>query len=86
MHRLIATIICVVALNSPLTAAPHANRAAVLALLRREGILSGNTRVMNVSWSETGQFWVVRLRDAKGAMTNWSVDAAAKDYQYICQH
>ena len=63
---------------------PHASRQAAIQLLHREGILHGKTRVDSATWS--GDFWIVSLRHADGKITNWTVDAKAENYSYVCQH
>ena len=63
---------------------PHASREAAIQLLRREGILYGKTRVDSATWS--GDFWMVSLRHIDGKITNWTVDAKAENYSYVCQH
>ncbi len=78
---LFATDVCVA---EPLTPKTHASRKAVLQFLRQEGILNGKTRVVDSTWNDT--FWIISLRHPDGKVTNWTVDAAAKDYSYICQH
>ncbi len=62
----------------------HASREAAIQLLRSEGILHGKTSVAGATWS--GTFWFISLRHPDGKTTNWTVDAAAKDYSYICRH
>ena len=63
------------------TAAPHASREAAIQLLRREGILHGDTRVDSANWS--GHFWIISLRHPDGKITNWTVDAKAENYSYV---
>ncbi len=64
------------------SARAHASREAAIQLLRREHIMDSNTRVTDATWS--GTFWIISLRHQDGHTTNWTVDAAAKDYSYIC--
>ena len=78
---LFAARICAAEPSPPKT---HASREAAVQLLRQEGILSGNTRVVDANWG--GTFWIISLHHPDGKVTNWTVDAAAKDYSYICQH
>ncbi len=68
----------------PQNSKPHASREAAIQFLRQEGILNGKTQVVDATWSDT--FWIVSLRHPDGKVTNWTVDAAAKDYTCICQH
>ena len=67
-------------------AAPHASREAAIQLLQREGIISGKTQVVSAQWSDDAHWWFVTLRDPSGTLSNWTVDAAAKDYQYVCKN
>jgi hypothetical protein len=62
----------------------HANRETAVALLRQEGILHGKTRVASAQW--TGDFWLIRLRHPDGIVSNWTVDARAENYTYVCKH
>jgi hypothetical protein len=65
---------------------PHASREQVIAFLRREGILNGKTRVEEPIWNDKAHWWSVSLRHPSGKTTNWTVDANARDYSYVCQH
>jgi hypothetical protein len=40
--------------------------------------------VDSATWS--GDFWIVSPRHADGKITNWTVDAKAENYSYVCQH
>jgi hypothetical protein len=62
----------------------HASRAAAIELLRHEGILHGKTRVDSATWS--GRFWIIGLLHPDGKITNWTVDAKAENYSYVCKH
>jgi hypothetical protein len=88
MQRLIlvATAILIFAAFpvAELKAEPHASREAAIALLRSGGILGGDTRVANAAWSEKGRFWIISLRHPSGKITKWTVDAEAKNFEYIC--
>jgi hypothetical protein len=66
--------------------APHASREVVLAFLQREGILAGKTRVEYIGWSEDARWWSVSLRHPNGTISNWTVDADARDYHYVCKN
>ena len=82
-----AQIACLIAvLAVPAFAKPHASREAVMGFLRREGILNGGTFVAEAIWDEKAQWWSVSLRHPSGKITNWTVDAGARDYHYVCQH
>ena len=71
-------------LGQPQERQHRADRKAVVALLQREGIVAQKARVTDVSWA--GGFWIVTVRHPSGKITNWQVDAMARDYSYICQH
>ena len=86
MKRFALTALLVAALAVPAFAAPHASREAVTAFLRREGILNGKTVVAEAIWDEKAHWWSVCLRHPSGKITNWTVDADARDYHYVCQH
>lgn len=91
MRRLF-TIICVALLFASLSGAQsskapspaHASREAAVALLRHEGILHGETRVVSAQWN--GDLWVISLRHPSGTVSNWTVDASAENYAYVCKH
>jgi hypothetical protein len=77
----------VVGLLTPVLAeAPHSSREEVIAFLRREGILNGKTRVAELIWNDNAHWWSVSLRHPSGKITNWTVDADARNYSYVCQH
>jgi hypothetical protein len=91
MQRFLMIVCAAVFLTSILDAQPpkntspkHASREAAIELLRHEGIIHGKTRVVSAQWS--GDFWIISLRDPAGTVTNWTVDATAKDYSYVCKH
>jgi hypothetical protein len=67
-------------------ATSHASREAVVQFLRNEGIISGKTQVVSVEWNEEARWWFVALRHPSGMLSNWTVDAAAKDYHYVCKN
>jgi hypothetical protein len=62
----------------------HASREAAIELQRHEGILHGKTRVDSATWSR--EFWIISLRHPDGKITNWTVDAKAGNYSYVCKH
>ncbi|MFN2476866.1 MAG: hypothetical protein ABR526_11075 [Chthoniobacterales bacterium] len=62
----------------------HASREAAIQLLRREGFVQAHTRVVGATWNS--ECWVISLRNRGEKTTNWTVDAAAKDYTYLCPH
>lgn len=64
----------------------HASREAAIQLLSREGIINGKTRVVSAEWSDNARWWLVTLRHPSGTLSSWTVDAAAKDYHYVCKH
>ncbi len=71
--------------TQPTTPPPAgASKEAALQLLRREGIISDDNRVMKARWNGAG--WTVILKDTDGYVSNWNVDAEAKQFNYICQH
>ena len=87
MKRFVLLAAAIVALAPPFLAqSPHASREAVIAFLRREGILSGKTRVDEAIWNEKARCWSVSLRHPSRKITNWTVDADARNYNYVCQH
>jgi hypothetical protein len=67
-------------------ASPHASREAVLTFLRSEGILGEGTQLIRADWDEKAQWWFVSIRHPSGGITNWTVDAAAKDYRFVCKN
>ncbi len=89
MKPLLAVALLVALTHTAALAAPEerirrADRDAVISLLRREGIVAQNARVIDISWA--GEFWIATVRHADGRKTDWRVDAMARDYSYICQH
>jgi hypothetical protein len=64
----------------------HASREAAIQLLRREGIISGKTELVSAEWRDNAHWWFVTLRHPSGTLSNWTVDAAAKDYHYVCKN
>ncbi len=90
MKQLVLLTAAVIALGTSAvaqhTATPHASREAVLAFLRREGILTGQTRVVEARWSDDAHWWFVSLRHPGGTISNWTVDADARDYHYVCRN
>jgi hypothetical protein len=88
--QFILLVFVVIAFGAPAVAqqkdSPHASREAVLAFLRDEGLLSGKTRVKYITWSEDAHWWSVSLRHPGGGISNWTVDADARDYHYVCKH
>lgn len=88
MRRFGVLVICLAAVAATLLgqeqSAPHASKEAAIQLLRREGILHGKTRVDSANWA--GDFWIISLRHPDGKITNWTVNARATDYSYVCQH
>ena len=86
MKRFALVAAAIVALAAPLPAdSPHASREAVIAFLRSEGILNGKTRVDEIVWNDKAHWWSVGLRHPSGKITNWTVDADARNYSYVCQ-
>jgi hypothetical protein len=63
-----------------------ASREAAIQLLRREGIISGKIQVVSAEWSDDAHWWFVTLRHPSGTLSSWTVDAAAKDYHYVCKN
>jgi formate dehydrogenase assembly factor FdhD len=72
--------------STSLLAAPHASREQVLAFLRREGIIVGKTQVEHIDWDQKANWWFVSLRHSSGTISNWTVDADARDYHYVCKN
>jgi len=65
----------------------HASREDAIALLRREGILHGNTQVLSADLGKSTREWLIILKHPEGMISHWSVDAAAKDYSGgTCKH
>ena len=60
---------------------PHASREEALQLLRHEGILPDDTRVLSAVWHEDISEWLITLRPPSGTQSGWLVDAAARNYQ-----
>ena len=86
MKRFALLTIALVAFTASELAQSHASREAVIVFLRREGILNGKTAVAEAIWDEKAHWWSVSLRHPSGKITNWTVDADARDYHYVCQH
>jgi hypothetical protein len=87
MKQFVLITAAVVGLLAPVLAeTPHASREAVIAFLRREAILNGKTRVEELIWNDKAHWWSVSLRHPSGKITNWTVDADARNYSYVCQH
>ena len=80
---LIAIATCAIAQHEPTS---HASRQAAIQLLRREGIISRKTQVVSAEWSDDAHWWFVTLRHPRGTLSNWTVEAAAKDYHYVCKN
>ena len=79
-------VIMFAALAALAFAQPHASREVVIAFLRREGILNGKTAVAQAIWDDKARWWSVSLRHPSGKVSNWTVDAEARDYHYVCHH
>jgi hypothetical protein len=79
----------IVALATSATAqrkdASHASRKAAIQLLEGEGIISGKTQVVSAEWSADARWWLITLRHPNGTVSTWTVDSAAKSYQYVCK-
>ena len=87
MKQFVLITAAVVGLLAPVLAeTPHTSREAVIAFLRHEGILNGKTRVEELIWNDKAHWWSVSLRHPSGKITNWTVDADAQNYSYVCQH
>ena len=90
MKQFILLVLAVIVFAAPAVAqhkdSPHASREAVLAFLRNEGLLSGEIRVEYIAWSDDAHWWFVSLRHPGGGISNWTVDANARDYHYVCKH
>ena len=86
MKQFVLVATTVIMLGASLLASPHASRGEVLAFLRREGILAGKTRAVELTWSEHAHWWFVSLRHPSGTISNWTVDADARDYHYVCKN
>ncbi len=67
-------------------ASSHAPREAAILLLTREGIINGKTRVVSAKWNDDARWWFITLQYPSGTLSSWTVDAAAKDYHYVCKH
>jgi hypothetical protein len=61
---------------------PHASCEQAIQLLRREGVLHNGTRVNSANWN--GQSWLISLQHPDRKITNWTVDAGAENYSYVC--
>jgi len=86
MKRFALLTIAFVASTASALAKSHASREAVIAFLRREGILDGKTVVAEAIWDEKAHWWSISLRHPSAKITNWTVDADGRDYHYVCQH
>jgi formate dehydrogenase assembly factor FdhD len=86
MRQMVVLAVTAILLSTSLLAAPHASREQVLGFLRREGIIAGKTRVVEATWSEDAHRWFVSLRHPSGKISNWTVDADARDYHYVCKN
>jgi hypothetical protein len=88
MRHFLAFAALIIAFVTPVVAQQkselHASRETAIELLRQEGILYGKTRVDSARW--IGDFWLVSLRHSDGKITNWTVDARAENYSYVCKH
>ena len=88
MRRFVLLAAAIIAFTTTVVARPksdsHVSREAAIELLRHEGILSGKTRVDSARWIH--DFWLVSLRHSDGKTTNWTVDAKAENYNYVCKH
>ena len=65
---------------------PHASREAVVEFLRSEGILGEGTKLITADWDEKAQWWFISIRHPSGGVSNWTVDANAKDYRFVCKN
>jgi hypothetical protein len=83
---LLAVTIIALASSAAAQHSPHVSREAVVAFLRHEGILNGKTRMEELIWNDKAHWWSVSLRHPSGKITNWTVDADARNYSYVCQH
>ncbi len=86
MKQFVLVAATAIMLATSLSAAPHASREQVLAFLRREGILAGRTQVERIDWNDKAKWWFVSLRHPSGTISNWTVDADARDYRYVCKN
>ena len=87
MTQFVLVTAAVVGLLAPvLGERQHASREEVIVFLRREGILNGKTRIDELVWNDKAHWWSVSLRYLSGKITNWMVDADARNYSYVCQH
>jgi hypothetical protein len=59
---------------------PHVSREAAIQLLKREGIMSGTTRVVSADWHEDIREWLIILQHPAGKLSAWFVDAKAENY------
>lgn len=59
----------------------------VLAYLRSEGIITGETRLESAEWSDDTHEWLVILQHPTGQVSHWFVNEAADNYSGgMCQH
>lgn len=86
MKQFVLLVAAAIVLSTSAFAAPHASREQVLAFLRHEGIIAGKTRVVETTWNEDAHWWFVSLRHRSGTISNWTVDADARDYHYVCKN
>ena len=87
MKQFVLAIAVVVGLLAPVLAGTlHASREQVIAYLRHEGILKRKTRVNELIWNDKAHWWLVTLRHSSEKITNWTVDADARNYSYVCPH
>jgi hypothetical protein len=86
MKQFVLLIATATALSTSALAPPHASREQVLAFLRREGIIAGKARVVEATWNEDAHWWFVGLHHPSGTISNWTVDADAQDYHYVCKN
>ena len=51
-------------------------------------VLVGGLRASAVeaTWNEDSHWWFVSLRHPSGTISNWTVDADARDYHYVCKN
>ena len=65
----------------------HVTREAAIHLLRQEGILQGQTRVVAAHWGDDTHEWLITLRHPDGSLSSWFVDATGGNYHGgPCRH
>ena len=65
----------------------HVTREAAVQLLRQEGILQPDTRVVSANWGDQTHEWLITLRHPSGLLSAWFVDAAGQNYHGgPCKH